>query len=192
MLFRSNLTEAAEKEGYTFVGWNTNKDSEEGLTQLEMLNSDITLYAIYKKELTVTYTKGANISSISKENDKCYIYNNNTACEITLPEITPDNTYISTGWYKGEEKVGDANQKYNITENTNLTSRAKLKAYTLTYNYNGATGGNTETSKTIEYNSTYGTLPTPTRSYAVTYNYNGATGGNTTASTSSNYTFNGW
>ncbi|MCI9585775.1 MAG: InlB B-repeat-containing protein [Bacilli bacterium] len=43
-----NLTEAAEKEGYTFVGWNTNKDSEEGLTQLEMQNEDIILYAIFK------------------------------------------------------------------------------------------------------------------------------------------------
>ena len=113
-----NLNYTSNKEEYEFIGWNTNKDAEEGLTELNMLNQDITLYAIFKA-------------------------------------IAP-------------------------------------QTFTLTYNYNGATGGNTDQSKTVEYQKPYGTLPTPTRSYAVTYNYNGATGGNNVTSTSSNYTFNGW
>ena len=35
--------------------------------------------------------------------------------------------------------------------------------YTVTYNYNGATGGNTTANKTVEYGTAYGTLPSPTK-----------------------------
>jgi len=145
-----NLTETAEKEGYTFVGWNTNKDSETGFTKLQMPSEDITLYAIYKKELTVTYTKGANISSISKESDKCYIYNNNTACEITLPSITAKG-YRILGWYNGNTKIGDSNSKYNITGNITLDSKViddiKPSTPTITNASNGNWSSNDVTVK---------------------------------------------
>ena len=119
---RVNLTEAAEKEGYTFVGWNTNKDSEEGLTQLEMPSEDIILYAIYKKELKVTYAKGENITSISKEQDSCYLYNKNTTCEITLPSITANDGYGVDGWYDNNIKIDD--NKYQVSSNITLDSKA--------------------------------------------------------------------
>jgi len=187
-----NLTYTSTKEGYEFIGWNTDKDATTELTELQMPEEEITLYAIYRKQLNITYIKGENITSIGKESDSCYLYNKQTTCEITLPQITPDDSYTAMGWYKDEEKVGDADQKYTISNNVTLNSKAKLTSYTLTYNYNGATGGNTETGKTVEYQKPYGDLPTPTKSYTVTYNYNGATAGNTSASATSNYTFNGW
>ena len=43
-----NLSYTATKEGYEFIGWNTNKDAQEGLKELTMGTSDVTLYAIFR------------------------------------------------------------------------------------------------------------------------------------------------
>ena len=127
-----DLTNAATKEGWTFVGWNTNKDAETGLESYQMPNSNITLYAIYSKTLKVTYQKGENIESIGKVEDSCNIYNNNTSCEITLPSIIPNKEYIVDGWYNGSNKVGNPNDKYNISSNTTLTSKSILETISVT------------------------------------------------------------
>ncbi|MEI3507739.1 MAG: InlB B-repeat-containing protein [Bacilli bacterium] len=188
-----DLSYTATKSGWTFAGWNTNKDATTGLTSLEMNNADVTLYAIYKKTINVSYTKGTGISAIGKTSDSCVMYNNATSCQITLPSITALTGYGVDGWYNSSNtKVGTEGTRVNVSGNITYTAKGKANSYTLTYNYNGATGGNSTTSKAVTYNSTYGTLPSPTRSYVVTYNYNSATSGNTTANATSNYTFNGW
>ena len=119
-----DLTNTATKEGWIFVGWNTNKDALVGLESYQMPNSNTTLYAIYSKTLKVTYQKGENIESIGKVEDSCNIYNNNTSCEITLPEITASNGYNVDGWYNGNNKVGNINERYNLNNNLNLISKA--------------------------------------------------------------------
>ncbi len=43
-----NLSYTATKEGYEFVGWNTNSNAQEGLKELTMGTSDVTLYAIFR------------------------------------------------------------------------------------------------------------------------------------------------
>ncbi|MEI3508116.1 MAG: InlB B-repeat-containing protein [Bacilli bacterium] len=189
-----DLSYTATKAGWTFAGWNTNKDATVGLSTIEMKNADVTLYAIYKKIINVSYTKGTGISNIGKTTDSCTMYNNATSCQITLPSITSLTGYGVDGWYNSSNtKVGTEGTKVNVnTDKTTYTAKGKANSYTLTYNYNGATGGNSTTSKAVTYGGTYGTLPSPTRSYVVTYNYNSATGGNTTANATSNYTFNGW
>ncbi|MEI3508120.1 MAG: InlB B-repeat-containing protein [Bacilli bacterium] len=188
-----DLSYTATKAGWTFAGWNTNKDATVGLSTIEMKNADVTLYAIYKKTINVSYTKGTGISAIGKTTDSCTMWNRATTCQITLPSITALTGYGVDGWYNSSNtKVGTEGTKVNVSSNITYTAKGKANSYTLTYNYNGATGGNSTTSKAVTYNSTYGTLPSPTRSYVVTYNYNSATSGNTTANATSNYTFNGW
>ena len=49
-----DLTKTATKSGWTFVGWNTNKDATTALSSYTMPANDVTLYAIYKKEITLT------------------------------------------------------------------------------------------------------------------------------------------
>ena len=44
-----DLTPTATKNGWTFVGWNTDPNAATALTSLVMGNNDITLYAIFKK-----------------------------------------------------------------------------------------------------------------------------------------------
>ena len=118
-----NLNNKAYKEGYTFIGWNTNKDAKEGLTEYEMPESSVTLYAIYSKEIKVTYTTGTNITNIGKTNDTCNMYNNETTCEITLPSITPNSGYMVDGWYNGNSKIGIPNDKYKINGDITLSSK---------------------------------------------------------------------
>ena len=86
-----DLTPTATKSGYTFIGWNTDKDEETALSTLTMGAKDVTLYAIYKKTVTLTFIdyKGTTKTTRKEEID---IYNNNEG-SLTAPEI---NTY--TKW----------------------------------------------------------------------------------------------
>lgn len=93
-----DLTPTATKSGYTFVGWNTNKDATTKLSSLKMGTSNVTLYAIYKKEITATYHYYNNaISSETKT-----VYNKTTSATFTLPNIDNQTvsgvTYSSRGW----------------------------------------------------------------------------------------------
>ena len=119
-----SLGNIAYKEGWTFVGWNTNKNAENGLTSYEMPAGQATLYAIFKKDLKVTYEKGENVTNIGKTNESCSIYNNETSCEITLPEITVSSGYLVDGWYSENTNVGKPNSKYNISNDINLIAKA--------------------------------------------------------------------
>ena len=147
-----DLTNKAYKAGWTFVGWNTDKDAEVGLTSYQMKETSTTLYAIYSKALKVTYEKGSNIESIGKTEDACTIYNNESSCEIILPSITPSEGYAVEGWYNGNDKVGNPNDKYNLTKNITLTSKVKQNEYTVTYDYktNGGTSA-TKASDKVAY-----------------------------------------
>ncbi len=118
-----NLSVTAEKEGWEFIGWNTNKDSEVALKTFAMPSENTTLFALYSKNLKITYTKDEYTSSIAKENDNCNIYNNQTGCEITLPEITSANTIL--GWYEGDNKVGTSKDKYTLTKDTTLIAKSE-------------------------------------------------------------------
>ena len=43
-----DLSQKADKEGYEFIGWNTDKDAKEGLINFIMPEDNVTLYAIFK------------------------------------------------------------------------------------------------------------------------------------------------
>ena len=105
-----------------------------------------TLYAIYKKEIKVTYNKGSNIESIGKNSDICTIYNRETECEITLPTITPNKGYIIDGWYSGSSKVGNPDDKYTVSNNTTLTSKAKVDNISLSISTTSTTNSITVVS----------------------------------------------
>ena len=88
----------------------------------------------------------------------------------TLP--TPTRTgYTFNGWYtatSGGTKI-TSSSTVSITSNQTLYAQWTPYVYTVTFDANG--GSCSTSSKTVTYDSTYGTLPTPTRTC---------------------YTFNGW
>ena len=97
-----NLSYTATKEGYEFVGWNTNKDATEGLTELTMGTSDVTLYAIFKKPDT-TPPVIENVSTSSTTNS------------ITVVVTASDE---ESGISKYEFKINDNEWIDNGTNNT--------------------------------------------------------------------------
>ena len=119
------LNKNASKSGWTFVGWNTNKNATNGLSSIKV-EDNVTLYAIFSKTLTATYEKSENVESISKESDTCVIYNLQTGCTKTLPTITPKEGYLADTWYNGTKEVGKSGASYELKGNVTLTAKSTI------------------------------------------------------------------
>ena len=150
-----DLSNTATKEGWNFVGWNTDKDAQIGLENYQMPASNTTLYAIYSKTLKVTYEKGDSVESIGKNEDSCNIYNNGTSCEITLPEITVTDDSATVGWYEGNNKVGEPNDKYTITNDITLRAEAQFEPIIQSWAYNNSTDFHAEEYRTNIITATF-------------------------------------
>ena len=98
-----DLTPQCEKAGYTFIGWNTNKDATTKLNSSSVSSSDVTLYGLYKKDVTVKFYKN-NASTQDNSSDEfitksCTMYNTSKTCNITSPTIVgSDNTPTVVGY----------------------------------------------------------------------------------------------
>ena len=145
-----DLTKKAEKTGYEFIGWNTNKDATSALSSYEMPANDVTLYAIYSKTLTATfnyYNSKSEIRSIT-------IYNNATSGSITSPEAlgTPSGytfRHYSTSNAANSSKTIDANSAIVLTSDQTYYASYQ-KTVTLNFYYHSGTDtyANTQTSTT--------------------------------------------
>jgi len=84
---------------------------------------------------------------------------------VTLP--TPTRTgYVFAGWYSDvalTSKIGNAGGNYVPTADTGAFAKWNPDTYTVTYNYNSATGGTTPVTARFTVGGTGVTLPTPTR-----------------------------
>ena len=139
-----DLSVKATKEGYTFVGWNTNKDARTGLTSLIMGKKDVTLYAIYSKVVTATfyyYDDGEK-----SQEKSATLFNKETQGEVSTPQINSvvrdETTYSGRAW--SEENVADGNadvspgKTINISENKNYYALYTGIKRVNMYYYNGS------------------------------------------------------
>ena len=122
-------SKVAVKEGYTFVGWNTDQNAHTALNNISV-SQDTTLYAIFKKDITVTFEKGSGVNKIGTSTDNYtenYTVYNNSKQTITLPSITisPEASSVD-GWYNGETKVGSPNDTYEINDTVTLRAKASV------------------------------------------------------------------
>ncbi|HCJ31386.1 MAG TPA: hypothetical protein DHV70_00595, partial [Firmicutes bacterium] len=145
-----DLTKKAEKSGYEFVGWNTNKDATSALSSYEMPAKNVTLYAIYKKTLTATF----NYYNSKSETRSVTIYNNATSGSITSPAAlgTPSGytfRHYSTSNVANAAKTIDANSSVVLTSNQTYYASYQ-KNVTLNFYYHSGTDtyANTQTSTT--------------------------------------------
>ena len=155
------------KAGYNFDGWYTTSSGGSKVTSSTKVTatSAHTLYARWSaKKATVTFNaNGGSVSTSSKS-----VTYNSTYGELPTPTRTG---YTFSGWYtasSGGSKV-TSSTKVETTSTHTLYARWTAKTITVTFNANG--GSVSTSSKSVTYNSTYGSLPTPTRDY---------------------YTFDGW
>ena len=88
----ADLSVAAYKNGWEHAGWNTESDSETGLTRYTV-TGNVTLYAVYRKDITVTFVDFAQ--TYKREGS---MYNNDTYALIDAPQCST---------YGGWENVSD-------------------------------------------------------------------------------------
>ena len=128
-----DLSPTANKSGYTFIGWNTNANATSGLSSIKMGNGNMTIYAIYRKTITITAVD-YNGSSKRTRTVSGYAYNKNTSTSITLPTIgTYSHPYCGTnrmdinGWTTSTSATATVNYSsggtYTFSNNTTIYAR---------------------------------------------------------------------
>lgn len=132
----------AKKDGYEFIGWNTNQNSTIALDDLTVEDEDITLYAIFKKDIVLQFIdyKGTEQTITTKT---LTIYNNNVA-NIIAPQINEYTGWTSKYWTTGGEPdstktILGGEQISNITKNATYYARYS-KTYTIKFDLNGGQG----------------------------------------------------
>ena len=147
----ADLSVAAYKNGWEHAGWNTKSDSETGLTRYTV-TGNVTLYAVYRKDITVTFVDFAQ--TYKREGS---MYNNDTYALIDAPQCSTyggwenvsDVTAVgfnsraditAEGAEKMEVKSGEEHLKIPDSITYYTVCRADV---TLTYELNGGTENDT-------------------------------------------------
>ena len=177
---KADFTVQAEKEGFIFVGWNTNKDATTGLEDF-VVEDDTTLYAIYKKE-AITYRvqfegNGNTIDTTSKSCTIGEVYNNGTqedSCTITTPTITaPSATPTVIGYSSSassHEKVIGSGESLRLTSsNQGSTYYAQTRKDAI--------------SRTVYFNANGNTISATSVSCSIGATYNGVSQGSSCSAT---------
>lgn len=160
-------TRAATAEySYTFAGWFTAASGGTQISTTTTVTGNVTYYAHWtatKRSYTATFNgnggKTPSPSTITKE------YN---VALGTLPTCSRTG-YTFLGWYTASSGGTKISTTTVVTKDITYYAQWSINSYTLIFNPNGGTV--TPTSKNLEYNSAYGTLPTPTRASDAQYTY---------------------
>lgn len=150
------------KDGWSFVGWNTDSTATTKTQSLQMNTTDITIYGIYSKTITESFIDSAGTHKVST-----VIYNKATSGKIDAPSITAYEDWknvsnvTSVGWSTASKLTADTTVTCNLTSGqtgivvtTNQTYYAIYSATaTLIYNLNGGQGSIPEQSSAVIYKS---------------------------------------
>ena len=176
------LNQTPSKDGYTFVGWRRDKLATGTiLTNAVMEDDPVTLYAVFSKDITLTYYNAT--SKAATVTDKQYYNNGN----IKNPEFTIDQleapTWESRGWATNSK--ADAAVAYETIRKREFSSDTTVYALyqrtiTLSYAGNGSTSGSTSSQTGIRYWNSAGNYINP--SFVLASNGYSRSG----------YTFDGW
>ena len=150
-----DLSSAAQKADYDFLGWNTDSTATEAITSLTMPQEDVTLYALYSGDVTAKFVDSLGVRTVTGTR-----YNNTKDVIITVPDIrdydwsnvTSTNTI---GWNSNTD-INAAEAKVNeittdtITISSNVTYYAAYSANVmLQYDLNGADESQQPTPVTV-------------------------------------------
>lgn len=92
-----DLSYTATKDGYEFVGWSLDKDGTVGLTTndditaIDDIQENVTLYAIYKKDVNITYH---TFNSAMDYTSQVVFYNNEDVKDANLVNYNASNNII--------------------------------------------------------------------------------------------------
>ncbi len=85
----------ATKKGWEFLGWNTDPDATEPLEDLMTGRENITLYAIYKKTITVSFYSGIEKQKVDQT---ITLYNREKTGNVTTPSLEDMPAWQAVGW----------------------------------------------------------------------------------------------
>ena len=147
------------RTGYTFAGWYAESTFSTLISGAQSPTADATLYA---KWTANTYTITYNYNGATGGNGTTSATFTSGGSAVTLP--TPTKTgYTFAGWYAESIFTNLVSGPQSPTADVTLYAKWTANTYTLTYTYNGATGGNGTTSATFTSGGSAITLPTPTK-----------------------------
>lgn len=129
----------AKKDGWTFVGWNTDPDGQSALNECTMKDEDLTLYAIYKKEITATYISRNKDGTVTKEQTQT-IYNRTEGIQTVIPAPEALSGWQAAGWSKdtGAESLVHAVPGSEVFLSENVTYYGRYSQdVTVSYDANG-------------------------------------------------------
>lgn len=172
----ADLSPTATKAGWEFVGWNTNPNATTALSSYTV-TGNVTLYAIYKKTLTVNFYSRGNSLQTTKT---ATIYNNSTRGNVTAPSPSSYSGWTALGW---RDDTSAAVNEYGKTDTISISNNMNFYAVysrTLTLSYNANGGGSTPPSQTA------------TQYYNASGKKEGKTFTLASAITRNGYSFNGW
>ena len=142
------------RSGYTFVGWGTSAadtSSNYSAGASYTANAAITLYAIWKKTITLTYN--ANGGSGAPSAQSATVYNATTSYKFTLSSSKPTRTgYDFLGWSTSSTATSasySAGGACSLSASDILYAVWKAKTYKITYNANG--GSNQPDAQSYTY-----------------------------------------
>ena len=180
------------RTGYSFAGWSRTTDGnkefndEESVKNLTTVNNDVvTIYAKWtSNKYTITFNaNGGDAWSSTTCSSPSKLSGTTCTKEITydgeygtLP--TPERTgYTFKGWYKESSFTNkvESTTKVSTTSNHTLYAKWEANTYAITFNVNSGKAWNSTTcaspyslsgttcKKTVLYDGTYGSMPTPTK-----------------------------
>jgi len=140
-----DLSPVASKPGWTFVGWNIDKNATSPpLLAYTMPEHSLTLYAIYSKPLRATFQDYAG-ASLSSRAAVATLYNKATSAAVTFPAQNTYNdgsgAWTPAGWSSqtAANAAPIAGNSLSISADTTFYGLYRRGAYTLSYNANGGT-----------------------------------------------------
>lgn len=119
------------KDGWVFVGWNTNKNATTGMSSMKMPTKNVTLYAIYKKTITAKFKQyeytgsstTANVTSVFNYTHSATVYNNTTTATLTENEVKNITGWKRNGWTTGTTENAALTTNFEINQDTQYYAR---------------------------------------------------------------------
>lgn len=146
------------KTGYRFGGWYSDAGLTTAVSSPFTTSAAVTLYAKWIPPLTITFeyngaTAGNTVPSES------YLYGDSG---ITLPEPSKDN-FVFGGWFSDSGFTNQVTSPYVTDVDVTLYAKWVSLASKVTFNYNGATGGNSSSYKIFSEGDSNFKLPKPSK-----------------------------
>lgn len=152
------------KSGWTFLGWRADKTASSSVLSSQVMgDAPVTLYAVFRATVTVTYYN--NSTTASTTSGYRYYNNGNTVNpSFKLTQATKSG-WTARGWsiYNG------ANSSVTVANGATFTQASDVTLYgmyqktiTLSYNGNGATSGSVAAQTGVRYYNSNGNTVNPT------------------------------